>query len=208
MWRSDVVTTAPTSWDIVFDPAKAAAYKGKVTAYDSPIYIADAALYLKAHKPDLGITDVYELTQPQFDAAVQLLKDQRPLVGKFWAAYTDEIDNFTNGASLVGTAWPYQVNTLKGAKVKVEAVVPSEGMTGWADTWMMSSHAKHPNCMYKWMQWTMKADVESQVAQWYGAAASNTKACDLIRQAVGDAVDTVRYGECGNVDFLKSIYLW
>ena len=26
-------------------------------------------------------------------------------------------------------------------------------MTGWADTWMMSSHAKHPNCMYKWMAW-------------------------------------------------------
>ena len=83
-----------------------------------------------------------------------------------------------------------------------------EGVTGWADTWMMSAHAKHPNCMYKWMQWTMKPDVESQVAQWYGAAASNTKACDLIRQAVGDAVDTVRYGECGNEDFLKSIYLW
>ena len=38
-------------------------YAGKVTAYDSPIYIADAALYLKATQPDLGITDPYELTQ-------------------------------------------------------------------------------------------------------------------------------------------------
>jgi putative spermidine/putrescine transport system substrate-binding protein len=180
MYRTDKVTPAPTSWDVVFDPAKATAYKGKITDYDSPIYIADAALYLKAHKPDLGITDVYELTQPQFDAAVQLLKDQRSLVGKFWAAYTDEIDNFTNGASLVGTTWPYQVNTLKGAKVKVEAVVPSEGMTGWADTWMMSSHAKHPNCMYQWMGWMVTKETQAQVAESFGESPANPQACEIL----------------------------
>jgi putative spermidine/putrescine transport system substrate-binding protein len=180
MYRTDKVTPAPTSWDVVFDPAKAAAYKGKITDYDSPIYIADAALYLKAHKPDLGITDPYELTQPQFDAAVQLLKDQRPLVGKFWAAYTDEIDNFTNGASLVGTTWPYQVNTLKASGVKVEAVVPSEGMTGWADTWMMSAHAKHPNCMYLWMGWMATKEVQAQVAESFGEAPANPQACEIL----------------------------
>jgi putative spermidine/putrescine transport system substrate-binding protein len=180
MYRTDKVAPAPTSWDVVFDPAKATAYKGKITDYDSPIYIADAALYLKAHKPDLGITDVYELTQPQFDAAVQLLKDQHPLVGKYWAAYTDEIDNFTNGASVVGTTWPYQVNTLKGSNVKVEAVVPSEGMTGWADTWMMSAHAKHPNCMYLWMGWMVTKETQAQVAESFGEAPANPQACEIL----------------------------
>ncbi len=180
MYRTDKVSPAPTSWDVVFDPAKATAYKGKVTDYDSPIYIADAALYLKAHKPDLGITDVYELTQPQFDAAVQLLKDQHPLVGKYWAAYTDEIDNFTNGASVIGTTWPYQVNTLKGSNVKVEAVVPGEGMTGWADTWMMSSHAKHPNCMYLWMGWMVTKETQAQVAESFGEAPANPQACEIL----------------------------
>ena len=67
---------APTSWDVTFDPAKMEPYKGKITAYDGSIYIADAALYLKTHQPDLGITDPYELTQPQFDAAINLLKTQ------------------------------------------------------------------------------------------------------------------------------------
>ena len=47
-----------------------------MTAYDSPIYIADAALYLMAHNPDLGITDPYELTQDQLMAATELLKEQ------------------------------------------------------------------------------------------------------------------------------------
>ncbi len=75
MWRTDVVKPAPDSWGVVFDPASP--YKGKVTAYDSPIYIADAALYLKATKPELGITNPYELDDKQFQASVDLLKQQR-----------------------------------------------------------------------------------------------------------------------------------
>ena len=75
MFNKDVVKPAPDSWGVVFD--KNSPYKGKVTAYDSPIYIADAALYLKATQPDLRIDNVYELDDKQFSAAVDLLKQQR-----------------------------------------------------------------------------------------------------------------------------------
>jgi putative spermidine/putrescine transport system substrate-binding protein len=185
MFRTDVVKPAPTSWDITFDPAKMAAYKGKVTAYGGSIYVADAALYLKAHNPTLGITDPYELTEDQFKAAIDLLKAQHPFVGKYWEAYTDEIDNFTNKASVVGTTWPYQTNTLKAAKVPVQAVVPSEGMTGWADTWMLASKAKHPNCMYKWMAWMVTPHVQTQVAEYFGEAPANPKACAELDKTYG-----------------------
>jgi putative spermidine/putrescine transport system substrate-binding protein len=185
MWRTDVVKTAPTSWDIVFDPAKASAYAGKVTAYDAPIYIADAALYLKAHRPELNITDPYELTQDQFDAAVELLKQQRPNVGKYWALFSDEIDNFKSGATVVGTTWPYQFNTLKGEHIPVQSTVPSEGMTGWADTWMMSAKAQHPNCMLKWMAWMITPEVQAQVAENFGEAPANPKACKYLDAGYG-----------------------
>ena len=49
MWNSNDVKPAPTSWDVMLDPKMAAKYKGKISAYDDPIYIADAAVYLKAH---------------------------------------------------------------------------------------------------------------------------------------------------------------
>jgi len=192
MYRTDIVTPAPTSWNVVFDPAASPPYQGKITAYDSPIYIADAALYLKTHSPELSITDPYELTQPQFDAAVALLKAQRPWVGKYWALYSDEIDNFKSGATVVGTTWPYQVNALKAEAVKVEAIVPTEGMTGWADTWMMSSKAQHPNCMLKWMAWMLTPEVQAQVAEYFGEAPANPKACTYL-----DAV----YGSYGLKDF-------
>ncbi len=187
MYRTDKVTPAPTSWNVVFDPQASAPYAGKITAYDSPIYIADAALYLKAHNSSLGITDPYELSSDQLDAAVTLLKQQRTVIGKYWSVYTDEIDNFKNGATVVGTTWPYQVNALKGLTppVPVEAIVPSEGMTGWADTWMMSAKAQHPNCMLKWMAWMITPEVQAQVAENFGESPANPKACKYLDPGYG-----------------------
>jgi len=213
MYNTDKVSPAPTSWDVTFEPDSP--YAGSITVYDSPIYIADAAMYLMAHNPDLGITDPYELSQEQFDAAVDLLKTQADMVVRPWALYTDEIDGFVDGSMLVGTAWPINLS-LAELDAPVDAVIPSEGVTGWADTWMISANAPHPNCMLKWMDWTMQPDVQAEVAVWYGAAGSNTLSCDATRDLLVDfygkgadaAVDTVRYGNCGNVEFLDSIHLW
>ena len=213
MYNTDKVSPAPTSWDVTFESDSP--YAGSITVYDSPIYIADAAMYLMAHNPDLGITDPYELSQEQFDAAVDLLKTQADMVVRPWALYTDEIDGFVDGSMLVGTAWPINLS-LAELDAPVDAVIPSEGVTGWADTWMISANAPHPNCMLKWMDWTMQPDVQAEVAVWYGAAGSNTLSCDATRdllvkfygKGADAAVDTVRYGNCGNVDFLDSIHLW
>src|SRR5215218_9035580 len=73
MWNADDVKPAPDSWDIMFDPKVAAKYKGKISAYDESSYIADAALYLKFHQPDLGIENPYELNEEQFNASIELL---------------------------------------------------------------------------------------------------------------------------------------
>jgi len=67
----------PVSSSAIFDPSVASRYRGGVTAYRNPMYIADAALYLRHHQPDLGIDDIYELDQRQFSAAVALLREQR-----------------------------------------------------------------------------------------------------------------------------------
>jgi putative spermidine/putrescine transport system substrate-binding protein len=210
MYNTDVVTTKPDSWNVVFEPTingQPNPYAGRVTAYNDSIYIADAALYLKAHQPDLGITDPYELTDAQLTAAVDLLQQQKPLISKYWALYSDEVDGFDSGDMVVGTAWPVNYSYVKAdAKAPVAFVFPKEGMTGWADTWMMSSHAPHPNCMLKWMQWTMHPDVQVQVAEFYGATPSISTACDQLRKDIGSDADTAYH--CGDDTFLKSIALW
>jgi putative spermidine/putrescine transport system substrate-binding protein len=177
MWRTDKVTPAPTGWDAVFDPSSP--YKGKVTAYDDPIYIADAALHLKATKPDLKITNPYELTQPQFDAAVALLKQQRKIIGQYWSDYTKEQSAFAQGDSVLGTTWQVITNLLHADKVKVKAIKPDGGSTGWSDTWMLAAKAKHPNCMVAWMNWIESPKIQAQVAEWFGEAPANPKACSF-----------------------------
>jgi spermidine/putrescine-binding protein len=175
MWRTDKVKPAPTSWSAVFDPNSP--YKGKVTAYDSPIYIADAALYLMNTQPALGIKNPYALDQKQFDAAVDLLKQQKTIVGEYWSDYTKEVSAFKSGDSVLGTTWQVITNLTQADKAPVEAVLPKEGSTGWSDTWMVAAKAQHPNCAYKWMDWIVSPKVNSQVAEWFGEAPSNSKAC-------------------------------
>jgi putative spermidine/putrescine transport system substrate-binding protein len=204
MYNTEKVTPAPTSWDVVFEPNTP--YPGQLTAYDSAIYIADAALYLKAHQPALGITDPYELTQAQLDAAVTLLKGQKPNIKKYWSVAGDEIDLYKSGDVVAGTAWPYQVSVLQADKAPVDAVIPSEGATGWADTWMMSAHAKHPNCMYKWMQWASSPEVQAQVAEFYGATPSNQQSCSILEKDLG--ADAAAPYKCGDDAFVHQLALW
>ena len=120
---------------------------------DNPIQIADAALYLSKTQPDLGITDPYELTQPQFDAAIALLKQQRPLIKKYWGLASQEISMFKNGDATIGASWPYQESVLKSDGAPVASTIPTEGATGWADTWMLATNAPHPNCAYMWLKY-------------------------------------------------------
>ena len=166
----------PTSWSVVFDPKSP--YKGAITAYDSPIYIADAAVYLMAHNPSLGIKNPYALDSKQLAAAVALLKTQKKGVGEYWSDYTKSVQSFESSNTLLGSSWQVIVNTINGdKKVKVDSVVPSEGATGWSDTWMISSKAAHPNCMYQWMNWITSPKVNAQVAEYFGEAPSQTLAC-------------------------------
>jgi putative spermidine/putrescine transport system substrate-binding protein len=183
MWNSGDVKPAPKSWSITMDPKEAAKYKGKISQYDDPMSIAEAALYLKMHEPDLGIEDPYELNEEQFEAAVDLLKEQRANVGEYWSEAEKQIAAFANGDNQVGTTWQYQYFLLKeegkpvAASPASQGFLPEEGATGWSDTWMISSQAQHPNCMYMWMNWIIEPQANAEVSEYFGEAPAQEKAC-------------------------------
>jgi putative spermidine/putrescine transport system substrate-binding protein len=178
-WRTDEVMPAPTSWSAIWD--ENTPYKGKISIYDDSIFIADAALYLKATQPDLEIDNPYQLNDEQFEAAVNLLKGLAPNVGEWWADYAKQIQSYANKDVVIGTTWPYQVNVLKGDNQPVEGIKPSEGTTGWSDTWMIYSNAAHPNCMYLWMNHMISPEAQALVAEGFGEAPVNLKACELTK---------------------------
>ncbi len=176
LYSTKTFPTAPTSWSVLYSSK----YSGQITVPNNPIQIADAALYLSKTQPDLGITDPYELTQKQFNAAVGLLKAEHPLVKKYWDLASQEISLFQSGTTVVGAAWPYQTNTLVAAGAKVAETIPSQGATGWADTWMLATNAPHPNCAYKWMQWVTTPKIQAQEADYFGETPANKLACPIM----------------------------
>jgi putative spermidine/putrescine transport system substrate-binding protein len=201
VYNTEAFTTAPDSIKVMFEGGSAA--EGKVSVYDAPIYIADAAIYLMATKPELKITNPYALDADQFAAAVEVLKAQKANVGQYWALYTDQQAALESGEVLAGTTWQVIVNLASANGAKIAAVKHKEGATGWSDTWMISSKAKHPNCMYAWMNHIISPDANAQVAEWFGEAPSNAKSCALT--AVKDHC-AIFHAE--DEDYWKDVYYW
>lgn len=215
MYNTTTFPEAPTSWSVIFEEQTlpdGKSNKDRVQAYAGPIYIADAALYLMAHKPELGITDPYELTEEQFTAALDLLRRQRKIVSKYWSDYLVEIEDFTNEGFVAGQAWPYQVNTLQYNKQPIASVFPTEGATGWADTTMLAANAPHPECAYLWLEHSINPKVQGDVAAWFGSVPAAPAACDGASELFGtegcktngfDSFDQIYFwktpiAECGN----------
>lgn len=178
-YNNEVVTETPTSWDVVWE--EDTPYAGKIIAYDAPIYIADAAVYLMHHNPDLGITNPYALDDTQLAAAVDLLKKQNGLLSEYWGDPVAQITSFTTGTSVVGTSWEI-LRTLSDDD-RMQGTLPEEGSTGWSDAWMLSSESKNPNCAYEWMDYTSTPEVNGAIAMNFGMAPANAAFCESSEEA-------------------------
>lgn len=201
MWNTDKVTTPLDSWAATFEADSP--YAGAVTAYDSPIFIADAAVYLMATQPELGITDPYALDQTQFDAAMALLTQQKDLISEYWSDYTKAVQAFSSGSSAVGTSWQVIANIAEGEGAPVMATKAKEGATGWSDTWMIAKDTPNINCAYKWVDYIASPEANAQVAEYFGEAPSNAKACELT----SDKAFCETY-HAGDTEYWKDVYYW
>jgi putative spermidine/putrescine transport system substrate-binding protein len=207
MYNTNVFPEAPTSWSIVFeeqDLPDGQPNAGRVQAFDGPIYIADAALYLMHHQPDLGITDPYELTEDQYKAALDLLRQQRKIVSRYWHDAFVQIDDFTNEGFVASSSWPFQVNLLKAANQPIASTVPEEGATGWADTTMMHANAEHPNCAYMWLEHSINPKLQGDLAAWFGSVPAVLAACKGNELLTDSGCETNGVGDFEQIHFWKT----
>ncbi|MEX0960963.1 MAG: ABC transporter substrate-binding protein [Burkholderiales bacterium] len=179
-YNTNVFKNPPQSWDVVFKEMRlpdGKSNKGRVQAFDGPIYIADAALYLMHANPALGIKNPYELDEDQYKAALALLREQRKIVARYWHDPFIQIDDFTNEGVVASSAWGFQVNLMRSKKAPISSVVPKEGVTGWADTTMMHADSKHPNCAYMWLEHSINNKLQGDLAAWFGSVPVVLDAC-------------------------------
>jgi putative spermidine/putrescine transport system substrate-binding protein len=209
-YNTKVFPEKPKSWSVVFEEQTlpdGKSNKGRVQAFDGPIYIADAALYLMSKKPELGIKDPYELTEDQYKAALDLLRAQRNLVGRYWHDAFIQIDDFKNEGVVASSSWPFQVNILQADKAAMEktpvaSTIPEEGATGWADTTMMHADAPHPNCAYMWLEHSINPKLQGDLAAWFGSVPAVPAAC------TGNALLTDAGCEVNGAGNFDKIHFW
>ena len=106
------------------------------------------------HQPDLGIKNPYALDQDQLAAAVDLLKKQRQNVVGVLVGLPEGGAGLQDGRlghrhDVAG----HRARSPRPRARRSRRSCPTEGSTGWSDTWMISSKAKNPNCAYAWMDY-------------------------------------------------------
>jgi putative spermidine/putrescine transport system substrate-binding protein len=202
LWRTDKVKPAPKSWAVIYSPK----YKGRLTIPDNAIQIADAALYLMKTQPALGIKDPYELNKKQFDATVNLLKKQRPLIKKYWVGSPDNAELIESGDAWIGPTWPITTGSLKAHKVPVAEVIPKEGATSWLDTWMLSKKSKNVACAYKWYRYISGAKVQALQGVTWGETPVNKGACRYMEKLAKGSCAIYHADE--PLPYYYSLYFW
>ncbi|MCR4282778.1 MAG: ABC transporter substrate-binding protein [Bauldia sp.] len=207
MYNTEVFKIAPQSWNVVFEPMDLPDGKpntGRVQAFDGPIYIADAALYLMNHKPELGIKDPYELTEDQYAATLDLLRQQRKIVSRYWHDAFVQMDDFTNEGFVASSSWPFQVNILQSESKPIASTIPAEGATGWADTTMMHVDAPHPNCAYLWLEHSIQPKLQGDLAAWFGSVPAVLAACKGNELLTDGGCATNGEGDFDKIHFWKT----
>jgi putative spermidine/putrescine transport system substrate-binding protein len=184
-YDANKVKPAPLSWSSLFEPASAARYGGKITVPDSPVTLALAALYLKSAQPSLGITDPFELTEPQLAAAAQAVTAVRHNIGTFWTQDSLVIGQLGDGQDVLGAVLRHQIVEMARAGLPTAGVPAAAAATaagpgtavGSVLSWMMTSQAPETDCMYRWLSWSASPSVQERVSAWTNAAPANPAAC-------------------------------
>ena len=168
LWRTDVVRPAPAGWSALYDHRHA----GRVGLYD-------AAISLAATAGHLGYRTPYELDRAQFRAVVRVAAEQSADAGFYWQDLTNALAAYTGGNAVVGEATPRLAALLKADAVPVATAVPP-GSAGRSASWMLLAGARHPACMYRWLDYILTAKANAASARYLHEAPATPAACAYL----------------------------
>ena len=149
LYNTEQITTAPTSWSALLDDQ----YSGKIATWNAPIQIAQYALLL-----DPVPEDIYVLDDEQLAQVKDILLAQKPHVRAYWNFGGELADLYVNGEVDISDAWPYATLGAKAGGAPVAEVIPTEGVTGWSDSWMITTGAQNVDLCYEWINFMLGPD--------------------------------------------------
>lgn len=169
VYNTDAVPTAPTSWDVLFDPA----YAGKITLPDNPMTIADVVLWL-------GKADPYDLTPADLAEVKAKLIELRPSIRKFWTRAGELANLFQSGEVVLAHAWPLTYQQLEEAGFPVGSASPKGKLTGWTDSWMISRNSPNAEAAYQWIDYLLSGPGQKGVIETTGYSGETTLGTEAV----------------------------
>jgi len=177
LWRTDLVRPAPRSWDVLYDHR----YAGRIGLYDAAVGLAPTAIHL-------GLRSPYELGHAQFRRVVRTAADQSADAGFYWQDLTNALADYTGGNAIVGEASPRLAALLKADQVPVATALPPNS-TARSVSWMLLAGARHPNCMYRWLDYIVSAKANAASARYLHEAPATPAACAYMDCRAAHAAD-------------------
>jgi spermidine/putrescine transport system substrate-binding protein len=146
-YRSDLVKTAPTSWNDLLNPADDV--KGKTTMLATDRWLMASAFL--ANGMSVNTAD-----QSSLDKARDVLVAAKKTI----LAYDDTTfySKLVSGEAVMTHAWDGWCNYGIAENDKIKYVVPKEGSDLWVDTMVITKAAKNPEGAAKFIDFVMSAD--------------------------------------------------
>jgi spermidine/putrescine-binding protein len=169
VYNTKKVSPAPTSWDILSDPA----YAGQISLPDNPMTIADVALWL-------GKDDPYNLTDEDLAEVKDKLLELRPNVRKFWTTAGELANLFQSGEVVLAHAWPLTYTQLSSEGFPIGSVSPKGKLTGWTDSWMISKNSRNADTAYQWIDFILSGEGQKGVMDVTGYSGATTLGAEAV----------------------------
>jgi putative spermidine/putrescine transport system substrate-binding protein/spermidine/putrescine transport system substrate-binding protein len=179
LYNTEQITTAPTSWSALLDEQ----YSGKIATWNAPIQIAQYALLLDPVPEDIYVLDDEQLAQVR-----DMLIAQKPHVRAYWNFGGEFADIYVNGEVYISDAWPYATLGAKAGGAPVAEVIPAEGVTGWSDSWMITSGAQNVDLCYDWINFMLGPEGQLGVLNYNNYAITNKTVIEGLSSEIREAL--------------------
>ena len=177
-----VGTDFPRSWGLIFDPAIADQYSGRISLLNDPRETIGAALKYLGYS--LNTT-----SQDELDEATALVAASRDRLAAFNTDSSDEL--LTTGETAVAHGYSGDMFTqFLGTDDPSQYVyfVPSEGGTRWIDNMAIPFDAPSPCTAHTFINWLLTGEQGAALSNWNYYGTPNTAALDLIDEDLFDFI--------------------
>jgi len=166
-YRKSAVKDPPRTWKDLFDTAKLAAWKGRVSMLDDGRELAAAALLALGHSPNTR-------DEKEIAAARDLLVKQKEFVAKYDSSQVGE--TLVRKETAIAQGWSGDIAKAQAEDADIAFVVPEEGTLSYVDNWAIPKGAPEKALAESFIDYLLRPEVAAAAANAHRYASVNEAA--------------------------------